>query len=172
MLSTIARQIDRDGERYLLLVFYTMIVLVIGVEVTRRFALQAASLWGEEIARYSLIYLIWIGASYAVRTRTHIRIDIVQGFIPTRHHIWIYMLGDVATLLFVLIAFYYSIWPIVSAIQFGTVTEGLRVSKAYALLALPLGFSMTTIRVVQNLVRDFSDYAAGREVYSGKKLFE
>lgn len=172
MARSLLRQIDANGERFLLLIFYTQIVLVIGVEVARRFLLQAASLWGEEIARYSLIYLVWIGASYAVRTRTHIRVDLIFGLVPRRHHIWIHTLAEFATLVFCVIAFYFSVRPIFSAIEFGAVTEGLRISRAYALAAVPLGFALTTVRVIQNLVRDFSDYHAGRELYAGKKLFE
>src|SRR3712207_979682 len=87
-LPNLLRYIDRNGERVLLLVFYTTIVLVIGIEVLRRFLLSFSSLWGEEIARYSLIFLIWIGASYAVRTRTHIRIDLIFEVVPKRFHIW------------------------------------------------------------------------------------
>ena len=155
-----------------MLVFYTLIVTVIGVEVSRRFVLSYSSLWGEEIARYSLIYLVWIGASHAVRMRTHIRVDLIFGFVPDRHHIWLHVLGDVTTMLFAVIAFYLSIHPIVSSIEFGSVTEGLRVSRVIALIALPLGFAMTLLRLVQNLVRDLHDHAGGRPIYAGKKLFE
>jgi TRAP-type C4-dicarboxylate transport system permease small subunit len=35
-----------------------------------------SSIWGEEIVRYSFIYLAWIGAASAVRERAHIRIDV------------------------------------------------------------------------------------------------
>ena len=45
------RGIDRNGERYLMLVFYCFIVFVIVTEVIRRFVLDFSSLWGEEAAR-------------------------------------------------------------------------------------------------------------------------
>ena len=40
MTRAILRNIDKNGERYLLLVFYTLVVAVIGVEVIRRFVLS------------------------------------------------------------------------------------------------------------------------------------
>lgn len=172
MAMTLLRWIDRNGERVLLLVFYTMIVMVIGVEVMRRFLLSYSSLWGEEVARYCLIYLIWVGASHAVRTRTHIRIDIVFELLPKRHHVWLFVFGEVATIIFAAFAFYLSMNPILTSLQYGAVTEGLRISRAFALVAVPLGFLMTEFRLVQNLIRDLSDHFAGREVYAGKKLFE
>jgi TRAP-type C4-dicarboxylate transport system permease small subunit len=60
------QRIDRNGERYLMLVLYCFIVFVIVNEVVRRFVLDFSSLWGEEAARIAFIYLGWIGASYAV----------------------------------------------------------------------------------------------------------
>lgn len=171
-MSVLLREINQSGERYLLLAFYTLIVIVIGVEVSRRFVLSYSSLWGEEVARYSLIYLVWIGASHAVRMRTHIRVDLIFGIVPEKHHIWLHVLGDVATMIFAVIAFYLSINPIMSSIEFGSVTEGLRVSRVVALIALPLGFAMTLLRLVQNLVRDLRDHTDGRPIYAGKKLFE
>jgi TRAP-type C4-dicarboxylate transport system substrate-binding protein len=43
----------------------------------RREVLSYSSIWGEEIVRYSFIYLAWIGAAAAVRERGHIRIDVI-----------------------------------------------------------------------------------------------
>ena len=71
------KKLDDNAERWLLLVFYALIVATIVVEVVRRFALSYSSIWGEEIARYAFIYLAWVGASAAVKDRAHIRIDVI-----------------------------------------------------------------------------------------------
>jgi C4-dicarboxylate transporter DctQ subunit len=67
--------LDRNLERWALLVFYSMLVITMAVEVVRREVFSYSSVWGEEIVRYSFIYLVWIGAAAAVRERAHIRID-------------------------------------------------------------------------------------------------
>jgi len=172
MLSQIVSALDRNGERYLLLVFYTMVVVVIGAEVVRRFLLSYSSVWGEEIARYCFIYLTWIGASAGIKNRTHIRIDLIYRWVPESQHFWLYLFADVATMVLAVVAFYYSLTPIFNAISFGNVTEGLLINRAYFLVAVPLGFAMTMFRLVQNMVRDIGNYRAGRPAYVGKKLFE
>lgn len=63
--------IEQNLERWLCLMFYSMIVLTIISEVTRRFVLSYSSIWGEEVARYCFIYLAWIGAALAVKNRVH-----------------------------------------------------------------------------------------------------
>ncbi|MCH8834322.1 MAG: TRAP transporter small permease [Proteobacteria bacterium] len=172
MTRALIRAIDRDGERYLLLVFYTLVVVVIGVEVIRRFVLSFSSIWGEEIARFAFIYLTWIGASAGVKNRSHIRIDVIYSWVPERHHVWLYVLADVATMVFAVVALYYSLIPIITSINFDSVTDGLRINRSFFLVAVPLGFTMTLVRLVQNIRRDLSDHKAGRPIFRGKKLFE
>ena len=113
-----------------------------------------------------------IGASAGVKNRAHIRIDVIYSWVPARHHVWLYVLADVATMVFAVIALYFSIVPILTSIEFNNVTDGLRINRSFFLVAVPLGFTMTMVRVVQNLVRDIRDHRAGRPVYRGKKLFE
>jgi TRAP-type C4-dicarboxylate transport system permease small subunit len=172
MTRRFLRNIDLNGERYLLLIFYTLVVAVIGVEVIRRFVFSFSSVWGEEIARFAFIYLTWVGASAGVKNRSHIRIDVIYGWVPERHHVWLYVFADVATMAFAVIALYYSLVPIVTSITFDNVTDGLRINRSYFLVAVPLGFAMTMVRITQNLVRDIRDHKAGRPVFRGKKLFE
>ena len=58
--------INQNAERWALLVFYTMLVATMFIEVLRRELFAYSSIWGEEIVRYSFIYLAWIGAAAAV----------------------------------------------------------------------------------------------------------
>lgn len=172
MVRAVLRNLDANGERYLLLIFYTLVVAVIGVEVIRRFVLSFSSIWGEEVARFAFIYLTWIGASAGVKNRSHIRIDLIYGWVPARHHVWLYVFADVATICFAVVAFYYSLVPIITSLQFDSVTDGLRINRSFFLVAVPLGFALTVVRVVQNIVRDVGDHRAGRPLFMGKKLFE
>ena len=134
------KNIDRNGERWLLLIFYSMIVATIAMEVIRRFGLSYSSIWGEEIARYAFIYLAWIGASAAIRERAHIRIDVILHYVGPRTKAAIYLFGDFATLTLALIALYWSLEPILTSLKFGSVTHGLRISNAWFLAAVPIGF--------------------------------
>ncbi len=171
MRSLLAR-IDRDGERWLLLIFYTTIVLTIAVEVVRRFVLSYSSIWGEEIARYAFIYLVWIGASAAVRDRAHIRIDVLLHQLPARGKALLYLFGDFVMLAVAVIALYFSIETVLVSMKFGSVTHGLRIAQAWFLAAVPLGFSLLSLRLVQSIYRDWGDLRHGRAAYEGKRLFD
>ena len=164
--------IDRDGERWLLLVLYVYIVAVIFVEVVRRFVLDFSSIWGEETARYAFIYLVWIGAAAAVRDRAHIRIDVLLTFLPPRARTAIFLLGDVLMGVLATVILYLSIGPFLGSIQYGSVIEGLRVLRAWVLFAVILGFALLLFRVAQSIVYDVSDLRAGRPPRAGRRLFD
>jgi len=171
-MRKILRAIDANGERYLMLVFYCFIVFVIVNEVVRRFVLDFSSLWGEEAARYAFIYLGWVGASEAVKQRAHIRFDIVMRLLPARWQGWLYLFGEAATLVFAGFALYWSLNSIGTVLRFGALTPAMRISQAWALASVPLGFAMMSVRVLQSAWRDIGDLRAGHEVYAGSRLFE
>ncbi len=165
-------KVDRDGERWLLLVLYSTIVVTIAMEVIRRFVLSYSSIWGEEVARYAFIYLVWIGAAAAIRNRAHMRIDVILHYVPPGVKSAIYLFGDIATLILAVIALYWSLEPIITSIKFGSVTHGLRISQAWFLTAVPLGFSLMTFRLLQSIWRDLNGIRTGTAVYEGEKLFD
>jgi TRAP-type C4-dicarboxylate transport system permease small subunit len=166
------KKFDSNGERWLLLGFYTYIVLVIAIEVVRRFGLSYSSVWGEETARYAFIYLVWIGAASAVRERAHIRIDVLSDLLPPRGTALVYMFADVLTLLLACATLYWTIDPVLTSIKFHSVTEGLRVTRAWFLVAVPFGFLLVVVRTLQSMARDISDLRAGRPPYRGERLFD
>ena len=166
------QKLDRNGERWLLLIFYSTIVVTIAMEVIRRFTLSYSSIWGEEIARYAFIYLAWVGASAAVRERAHIRIDVLLHYLPPRGKAVIYLFGDFATLILAVIAVYWSLETVQTSLKFGSVTHGLRISQAWFLAAVPLGFSMMLFRLVQSIRRDLIDLRHGRDAFDGNRLFD
>ena len=171
-LRKVLVQLDANVERWLMLVAYVLIVFVIVNEVVRRFVLSYSSLWGEEIARYAFVFLGWVGASYAVKQRAHIRFDTILKVLPARFHGYVYLFGDLVTLLFACFALYWTIHTIGTLFQFDAKTPALRVSKAWFELVVPIGFSLMFIRLMQSIVRDLRDLRAGREAFSGKLLFD
>lgn len=166
------RRLDRDAERWALLVFYVMLVVTMAVEVLRREIFAYSSIWGEEIVRYSFIYLAWIGAAAAVKERAHIRIDVVLHYVGPRTKALIYIFGDLVMFGVALIALYWSFETVMFSAKFGSVSHGLRVSMVWFLMAVPTGFGLMIWRLLQSFLRDLRSLRDGTPVYEGDKLFD
>jgi len=166
------RKIDKDAERWLLLTFYVMLVITMAIEVLRREIFAYSSIWGEEIVRYSFIYLAWIGAAAAVKERAHIRIDVLMHYLSPRAKALLYIFGDIVMFVVAVIALYWSIETVYVSAKFGSVTDGLRISKVWFLMAVPVGFGLMFWRLLQSFVRDFRSLRDGTAVFEGDKLFD
>lgn len=171
-MSKTLQNLNQNAERWALLVFYTMLVATMFIEVMRREVFAYSSIWGEEIVRYSFIYLAWIGAAAAVKERAHIRIDVLMQYVGPRVKALLYMLGDVVMMAVSVIALYYSFETVLVSAKFGSVTHGLRISQVWFLLAVPTGFALVLLRLIQSFLRDLRNLRTGSPVYEGETLFD
>ncbi len=169
--STLSK-LDRNLERWALLIFYSMLVITMAVEVLRREVFSYSSVWGEEIVRYSFIYLVWIGAAAAVRERAHIRIDVIFEFCSARVKALLYLFGDLVMLVVACFALYYSWESLMVTLKYGSVSHGLRLPMVWFLSAVPIGFTLLLYRLAQSIFRDLSDLRHGRPVFEGERLFD
>jgi C4-dicarboxylate transporter, DctQ subunit len=166
------RKIDQNAERWLLLMFYVMLVITMAIEVLRREIFSYSSIWGEEIVRYSFIYLAWIGAAAAVKERAHIRIDVLMHYLSPRLKALLYIFGDLVMFFVAVIALYWSFEAVHVSAKFGSVTDGLRISKVWFLMAVPLGFALIIWRLLQSFLRDVKSLKDGKSVFEGDNLFD
>ena len=169
---SVLQKLDKNAERWLLLVFYVMLVLTMAIEVLRREIFAYSSIWGEEIVRYSFIYLAWIGAAAAVKERAHIRIDVLMHYVGPRVKALIYIFGDLVMFIIAAIALYWSWETVHVSWKFGSVSHGLRISMVWFFMAVPLGFALMIVRLTQSFLRDISSLRDGSPVYEGDKLFD
>ncbi|WP_294608879.1 TRAP transporter small permease [Roseovarius sp.] len=166
------KALDKNAERWALLVFYVMLVVTMAVEVLRREIFSYSSIWGEEIVRYSFIYLVWIGAAIAVKDRAHIRIDVLLHYLGPRMKALIYIFGDLVMFGVAVIALYWSLETVHVSAKFGSVSHGLRVSMVWFLMAVPVGFALMILRLIQSFLRDLRALRDGKDVYEGDKMFD
>lgn len=166
------KSLDQNAEKWALLVFYSMLVITMAVEVIRREVFAYSSIWGEELVRYCFIYLAWIGAAAAVKERAHIRIDVIFNYLSVRSKAMLYIFGDLVMMFVALIAVYWSWETVAVAWKFGSVSHGLRVSMVWFLMAVPIGFALMIIRLLQSLIRDVTTLRTGKPVFEGARLFD
>lgn len=164
--------LDDNAERYGMLLAYVFVCIVIVQEVIRRFALNYSSAWSQETAQYLFIYLGYIGAAYAVKERAHIRFDILLLRVSPRVKGYLNVFAELATLLFAVIAIYWSMHTVQQLLHFGGTTPVLRVNKTWFEAAVPIGFALVVVRCLQAIWRDVNDIRSGREVFAGKAMFD
>ena len=62
----------------LLVLLLVAILLIAGAQVFGRYLFSAPLPWAEELTRILLVWLVFLGAADAIRTRTHIRLEAID----------------------------------------------------------------------------------------------
>jgi TRAP-type C4-dicarboxylate transport system permease small subunit len=149
-----------------------MLVGTMFIEVVRREVFSYSSIWGEEIVRYSFIYLAWIGAAAAVKERGHIRIDVLMHYVPQTVKALLYMFGDIVMFVVAVIALYWSWESVHVSGNSARSPTACGSARPWFLFAVPFGFALVIFRLTQSFLRDLADLRNGRPVYEGDKLFD
>ncbi len=76
-MANISRQINRLAEWSLAGIGLAMVV-VVAAQVFCRYVLNHSLFWSEELARYLLVWLTFLGATVAYHRRVHPSIDVFQ----------------------------------------------------------------------------------------------
>jgi TRAP-type transport system small permease protein len=69
-------------EDWIVLAVFWVLAVVVFYQVFTRYVMNDAAGWTEEIARYLLVAVTFLGGAMAVRRGTHIQVDFVYRFLP------------------------------------------------------------------------------------------
>jgi TRAP-type C4-dicarboxylate transport system permease small subunit len=89
-------------------VFWAMGAIVF-LQFFTRYVLNDSLAWTEEIARYALIWITFIGAAVVVRKNSHIAVEVLLHFLPAGSARVLLALVDLAKLLFIGLLAYFSV---------------------------------------------------------------
>ena len=94
------------SEDWIVLAVFWVLAFVVFYQVFTRYALNDAAGWTEEIARYLLIAVTFLGGAMAVRRGTHIQVDFLYRFIPPAARLALAFFVDAVRIAF----FAYAVW--------------------------------------------------------------
>ncbi|ALC88191.1 TRAP transporter small permease [Psychrobacillus sp. FJAT-21963] len=128
-----------------------MVALIFGQVVGRK-VFESAPSWTEEMARYIHIFQVWIGASYSVKLRQHIR---VEAFVTRFHGTFRQVLETISILIWFVMALFLAVFGtelVLSSIEHGQLAPAMQIPVWIAYLAIPLGGLGMAIRLIVQLV--------------------
>lgn len=148
----ILRWLDENFEEKVLVVLLAFSVVLIFVQVLMRYVFKNSLAWSEELARYLFLYMIWIGAAYAVKREEHLRIEIIKKKIPEDKQDAFEDLIYIIWLAFSIFLFVSSCILTYDIYQRGQLSPAMRIPMAYAYLSIPIGTGLMCFRIVQKII--------------------
>jgi C4-dicarboxylate transporter, DctQ subunit len=167
LLIKLVRLLDSKIEFYLNFLFYAYLTSIIIIEVFRRYVLDSATSYGEETARYAFIWLAYVAAARGVKNRSHLSIEIVRQFLGRTGKFALFMLSDVCFMSLAVIVVFTSIQFVITNIEYDQMFTGADLPLWLATTAVPVGWSLIAVRVVQRNIATIADFRAGRPIEAG-----
>lgn len=134
---------------------YAYFFLIILSEVFMRYFFAHSTNWGEMTARYAFVYFAYIAAAEAFRYDEHIRIDFLPDLMGKTGRKILETYSDFLCILISIAVIYYSLQLMEIQQRANIRMHALPLNLSWAQAALPLGWGLMIIRILQRVQRRF-----------------
>ncbi|MCU0984944.1 MAG: TRAP transporter small permease [Acetobacteraceae bacterium] len=138
---------DWRVEDWLAFALFWVLATVVFTQFFSRYVLNDSIAWTEEIARYLLMAVAFLGAALAARRGTHIALEIVPNLLPAGLRRWAFLLLNICTVVFFAICAWLC-WSIAEAMMYQPMVV-IDFPLGWVYWAVLVGMLMTTFRVAQ-----------------------
>jgi TRAP-type C4-dicarboxylate transport system permease small subunit len=154
--------LDKNLEKTVILVAYSICAGIVAVEVFRRYFLAMQAPWSTTVPAYMFLWLTWIGAAYGVKIRAHLNFSEVRNVLPRNFQFVLMQIDNLLFLALATIVIFYATDLLTIQWDNGSVVPGTdTIPQWWFYLATPVGWSLLCLRVVQNMIEDVMAIRSG-----------
>lgn len=140
-------------ENYLGITLVIMLIFLLSIQVISRYIFNNPLGWTEELARYSYIWMIFIGTVLATREREHVRVELLKVFISEKTWNILTLFND-----FIILVFWLFLIP--ASFKYATFAMNIDASgfgfpMFYVFVSLPIAGVLCMIHTVINMVDEY-----------------
>ncbi len=160
MLKRIHQHLNNYLEVYLASFFLVAFSVLVVLQVFMRYVMNSPLSWSEELARFALVWFVWIAGSYAVKFQRHVKFTVLVNLLGKKFPVAQRLLNILVFLIwlgFLLIMTYLSWNQVADQAATGQVSAAARVPMSVAYFGLTLGIALMALRVIQHTVLAITD---------------
>lgn len=146
------RAIDAGLARAEELVIGSLLIaasLLIFVNVVGRYVFSTGIVWAEELVRYAIVWMVFIGASVAARKGIHIGVDALVRVLPSHAQRIVTIAINALCIVFCVVLVIYGADLVRQTWAFGQRTPALQAPFWIVQLAVPVGAALMALRFAQ-----------------------
>lgn len=148
--------LNKNVENVIAITLLVVMTLAVFLQIVTR-TLDYSLSWTEELARYCLIWLVFIGLSLAVIHQQHIKIDVISKHLNTKEKKVLALVAHLVFLAFSLVILFYSTQMVMNLFFLEQHSPALGLPMWIVYLACPVGFCLTSFRLLQQMVLTIED---------------
>ena len=145
------RFLDRFEEWAIIVLLGAMSVLVFVSTVTRYVFFYPIT-WGEEAARYMMVWLAYIGASAGLKRGSHLGVEALVTALPKSWRPFLDVLKYLVIIVFNVLVVILARQIMANQMATAQTSPALAIPIYYAYAAVPVGAFLMTLRSIQHIV--------------------
>ncbi|KGX91764.1 TRAP transporter small permease [Pontibacillus marinus] len=163
MMRAIIKSIDGLNKvlGVLLAVLLMVMSAVVFYQVFSRFVLDESLRWSEELARYIMIWAVFIGSALAIRKMELISVDAIKELMPEKAIKVLNILVYLASIVFLAVLVQYG-FEMVSNVSTQT-SPAMRIPMAWAYAAIPVGSIFMIINCIAIVIENIMNFKGGEQ---------
>ena len=138
-------------ERFFLAGTILFTSLLLFVNVIMRYVFHNAIYWAEELVRYMMVWLIFLGGSQVAKHEGHITVDVVQMAVPPRVRTVMVHGVRIVAVLFCLVLAYYSYLQMMRVYASKQISPAMELPMWIPYLSVPVASTLMAVRYLQKL---------------------
>ena len=123
---------------------------------------QSVLPWSEEVARYTMIWAVFVGAGMGAKSGVHVGVDAVVRLLPPVIMKYTVILGGLCSVAFCLALTGLGAVLLDVMWETGQVSPALEIPMIWAYLAVPVGGALTALRFFQAMISKVRSLNAGQ----------
>ena len=155
--------LDDNLEETILILLLICMVVIMGMQIFARYALNTSLSWSEELTQYLFVWSVFLSISYCVKKRISIKIEQFLGILPAKGQTGLRLLRHTLVFIFCLIMLPYCVTYVRQAIDLQATSAALHIPMYFIQSAPLVGFLLLTVRVFQAWLRE------AKNLFGGKK---
>ena len=137
-------------SKAIIFVAFIAIIVSAAIQVFGRFILEVTFSWTDELCRYGMVWMTFIGAGYAVRTHGHIAVELLKNFLPKKAIRVIDRFNDLCMIALGAVLAWFGMKLVLMNVS--QLTPGLKVSMGAVYACIPIGGVIICVYALMNLL--------------------
>ncbi|MGH1426949.1 MAG: TRAP transporter small permease [Arenicella sp.] len=152
MLIKILKWLEKYFEEALCTICLAMMSTCVMLQVVLRIVFDNAVPWAEEIAVYSMVFAVYLGASLAVREGAHIRVMLLVNLFPKKVQKACLIVADIIWFAFIILMIFQSVVYMELLFETTFISPGLGIEQRWFQLVVPFSLILIALRLIQHHV--------------------
>lgn len=141
------------AEEYFIGAGILVITLILFINVVLRYLFNSSIEWAEEITRYGVVWITFIGASVCIYKGAHLGIDTFLLSLERKGFRFLTVIVQILAVLFSVIFFILSLQITLKIYGTGQISASLGIPMYLVYAAMPLSGILMTIRFAEQMIK-------------------